>query len=133
MATQKRTREDQEWLTRLEDNRARLASLADALGEEAGINRPLAESVGDIITRDYEDADFAQAISDREIGENLVSLLSENREQVERALDRLAQGKYGICEECSEAIPAERLKFRPESTRCVPCQGRWDREHRRSA
>ena len=120
MATQKRTKQDQEWLARLEDNRNRLASLADALGEEAGINRPLAESVGDIITRDYEDADFAQAISDREIGENLVSLLSENREQVERALDRLAQGKYGVCEECGEEIPAERLKFRPEATRCVP-------------
>ncbi len=124
---------DREWHERLEANRLELTVLANALGEEAGINRPLAESVGDIITRDYEDADFAQAISDREIGENLVLLLSENREQVERALDRLAEGKYGVCEDCATSIPAERLRFRPESTRCVPCQGRWDRLNRRSA
>ena len=40
------------------------------------------------------------------------------------AADQLAQ---------NQEIPAERLKFRPEATRCVPCQARWDREHRRTA
>ena len=124
---------DREWLSRLEANRDELTVLANALGEEAGINRPLAESVGDIITRDYEDVDFAAAISDREIGENLVHLLSENREQVERALQRLADGKYGSCEDCGSKIDSERLRFRPEATRCVPCQARWDRLNRRTA
>ena len=31
------------------------------------------------------------------------------------------------------AIATERLKFRPEATRCVGCQARWDRLNRRSA
>jgi len=127
------TNEDRERMKRLEANRAALARLATSFEQETGLHRPLAESVGDIMTHDYEDTDFAQALSDREINDTLVHLLSENREQVERALDRLSAGKYGICEDCDEAIATERLKFRPEATRCVGCQARWDRVNRRSA
>jgi DnaK suppressor protein len=125
--------EDKERVARLEANRNALSQLATAFEEEAGLNRPIAESVGDIITRDYEDTDFAQVISEREINDTLVHLLGENREQVERALERLHEGKYGVCEDCDSRIPAERLRFRPEATRCVGCQGRWDRLNRRSA
>ncbi len=125
------TDEDRERMNRLEANRAALARLALAFEQEAG--RPLSESVGDVVTRDYEDTDFAQVLSDREINDTLLHLLSENREQVERALQRLAEGAYGTCEDCGEEIPTERLKFRPEATRCVACQGRWDRLNRRTA
>ena len=125
--------EDRERMKRLEANRAALARLATAFEEEAGLHRPLSESVGDVMTHDYEDTDFAQALSEREISDTLVHLLAENREQVERALDRLSEGKYGVCEECGEEIPTERLKFRPEATRCVGCQGRVDRMNRRTA
>jgi DnaK suppressor protein len=124
--------QDREWMQRLEANRRELTLLATAFEEEAGLHRPIAESVGDIITRDYEDADFAQALSDRTTSDSLIHLLDENREQVEHALERLANGTYGYCEDCNQKIPAERLEFRPEATRCVNCQGRWDRQHRRA-
>jgi DnaK suppressor protein len=127
------TQEDRERIARLQANRAALTRLASQFEEEAGLNRPIAESVGDVITRDFEDTDFAQVLSDREINDTLVHLLAENREQVERALDRLSEGKYGECEDCAQAIATERLRFRPEATRCVACQSRWDRLNRRSA
>jgi DnaK suppressor protein len=107
--------------------------LASQFQEEAGLNKSIAETMGGVLTRDYEDTDFAQVMSDREVNDRLVQLLSENREQVERALSRLAEGKYGECEDCSNRIPTERLRFRPEATRCVDCQSRWDRLNRRSA
>ena len=124
---------DDERMRRLEANRAALARLATSFEEEAGLRRPLSESVGDVITRDYEDTDFAQALSEREVSDTLVHLLAENREQVERALERLHEGAYGVCEDCAAEIPTERLRFRPEATRCVDCQTRWDRLNRRSA
>ena len=124
---------DIEWQQRLEANRQQLARLATAFEEESGLHKPLAESVGDIITRDSDDGDFAKALAERENNETLIHLLGENREQVEHALERLADGKYGYCEDCDATIPGERLRFRPESTRCVGCQGRWDRMNRRSA
>jgi DnaK suppressor protein len=125
--------EDRERIARLEANRAALTRLARQFEEEAGLNRSIAESVGDVITGDFEDTDFAQVLSDREINDTLVHLLSENREQVEHALYRLSEGKYGECEDCRQSIPTERLRFRPEATRCVSCQARWDRLNRRSA
>ena len=127
------TEKDQERIVRLEANRAALVRLASQFQEEAGLNRSIADSMGGVLTRDYEDTDFAQVLSDREINDTLAHLLDQNREQVERALQRLAEGKYGECEDCGASIPTERLRFRPEATRCVDCQSRWDRLNRRSA
>jgi DnaK suppressor protein len=127
------TENDKERLQALEANLADLAKLASSFEEDAGLGRSIAESVGDVLSRDYEDTDFAQLLSDREISDRLMQLLGENREQVERALERLAEGQYGICEDCGDRIATERLKFKPEATRCVACQSRWDRLNRRSA
>jgi DnaK suppressor protein len=127
------TDKDRERLKKLEANLAELAKLANTFEYESGLNRSIAESVGDVLTRDYEDTDFAQVMSDRDVSDRLVRLIGENREQVERALERLVEGKYGICEDCEERIPTERLKFKPEATRCVHCQSRWDRVNLRSA
>ena len=82
----------------LEASRRQLEALANACGEEAGLHRPLADVVGGVITSIPEDTDLAQALSDRETSDLLVHLLDENREQVERALERVREGAYGICE-----------------------------------
>ena len=34
---------------------------------------------------------------------------------------RLDQGTYGVCENCGNPIPAERLEIRPEARFCVSC------------
>jgi len=115
---------------RLEAERLNLAHLAAACGEEAGLHRPLNDGV---ITGIPEDADLAQALSDRATSDLLVHLLDANREQVEHALERVREGAYGICESCARKIPAERLKYQPAATRCVECQSQWDRMNGRTA
>lgn len=40
---------------------------------------------------------------------------------VERALDKLADGSYGICDDCGEAIGEERLEAIPWATLCISC------------
>ena len=47
--------------------------------------------------------------------EHLLAILDE----VRRARRRIAEGTYGTCEVCSEAIPEGRLEARPWATRCV--------------
>ena len=37
------------------------------------------------------------------------------------ALPRIERSDYGICEECEEEIPLERLKIAPESRYCIAC------------
>jgi RNA polymerase-binding transcription factor DksA len=118
---------------RLEADRRYLELLAAACGEEAGLHRPLNEIVGGVITGIPEETDLAQALSDRETSDLLVHILDENREQVEHALERVREGGYGICESCAHRIPAARLKYQPAATRCVECQGKWDRMNGRTA
>jgi DnaK suppressor protein len=40
---------------------------------------------------------------------------------VRRALEKLREGTYGICDRCGSSIPDDRLEARPSSGRCVRC------------
>lgn len=54
------------------------------------------------------------------VAQNAEDLLSK----VVRAQERLAEGEYGICEICGEAIPVARLEVLPYATTCVSCASR---------
>ena len=43
-------------------------------------------------------------------------------EEVDAALARLAEGRYGTCETCGIPIPSERLRALPEARRCIACE-----------
>ncbi|MDQ6918644.1 MAG: TraR/DksA family transcriptional regulator [Candidatus Dormibacteraeota bacterium] len=76
---------------------------------------------------DGDEGDIAQVAIDGEIAQRVADLRASLQEQLARALDRLELGRYGFCEDCGEAIAAERMEFAPETTTCVDCQGRRDR------
>src|SRR5688572_13772017 len=40
---------------------------------------------------------------------------------VDRALGKVEDGTYGICDRCGKLIPEERLEARPWSVLCVEC------------
>src|SRR5437660_12095470 len=92
MAIRKKTGNAPE--VRLEADRRNLELLAAQCGEEAGLHRPLNDVTGGVITGIPEDTDLAQALSDRETTDILVHLLDQDREQVERARERLREGAY---------------------------------------
>ncbi len=48
-------------------------------------------------------------------------------EQINVALARIDEGKYGVCAECLKPIEADRLVIRPHSTLCMGCQNRQER------
>jgi DnaK suppressor protein len=47
--------------------------------------------------------------------------LSPMRDDVARALEKLDDGTYGLCDRCGMLIPDERLEARPWSVLCVRC------------
>ncbi|HEY6628360.1 MAG TPA: TraR/DksA C4-type zinc finger protein [Acidimicrobiia bacterium] len=51
------------------------------------------------------------------IEQNTVDLLGK----VERALENIENGRYGICESCGKPIPMARLDVLPYVTLCVDC------------
>lgn len=42
--------------------------------------------------------------------------------EVERAIEKIDNGTYGLCELCNTRIPTERLQVLPFATQCVKCQ-----------
>ncbi|MFL6074537.1 MAG: TraR/DksA family transcriptional regulator [Mycobacteriales bacterium] len=62
--------------------------------------------------------------------EHEMALAENSREllaQVERALDRIAAGTYGRCENCGNPIPKARMQAFPSATLCVTCKEREER------
>lgn len=46
----------------------------------------------------------------------------ENRlKDINKALEKIEKGKYGICEICNASIELERLRVAPEASLCVKC------------
>ena len=45
--------------------------------------------------------------------------LTATLEDAERALEKLDEGTYGICDRCGALIPEERLEARPWTSLCV--------------
>jgi RNA polymerase-binding protein DksA len=41
---------------------------------------------------------------------------------IEQAQQRLTEGRYGVCLDCGEDIPRERLMVLPTAIRCAACQ-----------
>lgn len=42
--------------------------------------------------------------------------------KIKKALERIENGTFGICETCGEDISIERLKARPVTTQCIECK-----------
>jgi DnaK suppressor protein len=84
-------------------------------GELADLRLKAADSTGD-------SADAAFDAGSEEIATQLAQLEARELSQIERALARIKQGTYGLCEVCQAKIPVARLNALPYSTTCVQCQ-----------
>jgi len=51
-------------------------------------------------------------------------------QKIKKALERIEDGTYGICEECGEDIGFKRLEARPVTTLCIKCKERQEREEK---
>ncbi|CAN5735933.1 hypothetical protein BH23ACT5_BH23ACT5_10910 [soil metagenome] len=100
----------------LEEQRVRLVDQLDDLGAT-----PSGDLRSDV---DFGDsfADAAATTSERTERLGLVESLKVQLDETDKALERLAEGGYGICASCEKPIPPARLEARPESTLCVECK-----------
>lgn len=63
----------------------------------------------------------ATALENSEVLEALDEQTRQEIQHVQAALERIAQGTYGICVRCGNHIPTRRLEALPYSTRCISC------------
>ena len=104
---------------RLESERARVVEARQHLTDDTS------RSMEDAIDEDGNDSHMADSASetlDREmelsIGDNADRLL----ESIDAALARVADGTYGKCERCGQAIAPDRLEALAWATKCIECK-----------
>ncbi|GAQ93952.1 DnaK suppressor protein [Thermodesulfovibrio aggregans] len=68
--------------------------------------------IGDIASQEI-DRSFLLRLRDRE---------RKLLKKIEKTLEKIENGTYGICESCGAEIPIERLEARPVTDLCIECK-----------
>ena len=66
-----------------------------------------------------EDSALARTIYEENIG--VEQILELKLKKVNKALEKIDNGNYGLCENCGEKISEQRLKAVPEAELCQKC------------
>ena len=104
-------------LTRL---RARLRGDLDQMTEEA-LKRHQPEASGNLSNMPLHMADVGTELYDQEFTLGLIENEQTIIEQIDEALNRIAQGTYGKCQSCGSNIPRPRLQALPYTRHCIDC------------
>ncbi len=78
------------------------------------------QSVGDV-------CDAALDSAQDEISSQLAEVESRELASIEKALERMQAGSFGVCEGCNGKIPIARLNALPYATYCIECQREMER------
>jgi DnaK suppressor protein len=120
---------DQEFIDdqrqRLIDLRDELTRLRDGLDED----ELELEGGGDDFS-ETDSGDMSQSIFDREMDASVGEGIERRLGEVGRALQKIEEGTYGVCDDTGEEIPRGRLEAVPEAVRTVEAQQRFERERR---
>jgi RNA polymerase-binding protein DksA len=111
----------------LDQERRRILETIAHLHEDS--RRDMEDEVGELAGRGVDNhlADMATVTFDRELGEGLEEGAQQTLAQIDRAIARLDEGTYGLCERCGKPIGEERLRARPWATLCIDDQRLADR------
>jgi DnaK suppressor protein len=77
---------------------------------------------GEALPPPSDELDTARALSDVETHASLIERAEERLRAMDFVLNLLEQGRYGVCSQCGDEIPLERLKVLPFAAYCVECQ-----------
>lgn len=108
----------------LENIRARLETERRRLADE--LQSKLSQSAAEV----HEGSPFGKREETATESSGLESRLAEVRHireqlaEVERALEKLEEGTYGLCDSCGKPIPPARLEAILQATLCLECKSR---------
>jgi RNA polymerase-binding protein DksA len=110
---------------RLLDDRRRLGESVVRLQNEAADHNP--ETLGETTGRTHL-ADLGSETYEQSQNLGLAEQAFRALIEIDRALERIELGTYGICETCGRTISIERLEAIPSAARCAECQSKAERD-----
>lgn len=117
----------QTYRERLERERDSVQTELESLSTEIAILGEGQNSQGSF--RNHE-ADLATDVMEQQRNMALIGTLEDRQRDIERALTRLDEGTYGLCERCGKEINPERLELLPFVTLCIDDQEIEDQQRR---
>lgn len=69
-----------------------------------------------------ETGDWAEASTENLQDIALLQHEIDSLRRIDGALKRLKDGQFGVCQQCGETIPQQRLEAQPEAVACLQCQ-----------
>ena len=73
-------------------------------------------------------ADLAQESSKNELSLHLAEVESRELGQIDKAIQKISEGTYGVCEKCGKNISPARLNALPFANKCIRCQEEEERD-----
>jgi DnaK suppressor protein len=110
-------KEIQELAKQLKGERAELAAQLQEL-ETTTFAAAQSEMSGEM-GFDEEFADAGTATFERERDESLVNNLQDLIQRIDKALGKVAEGTYGLCDRCGKPIEKLRIKALPYANLCI--------------
>lgn len=68
-----------------------------------------------------DEADMADRSEDFEERSSKLDLLEKRLNDVNKALEKMSNGNYGVCEKCGSHIEGDRLEVNPAAKTCKGC------------
>lgn len=106
----------------------------DLLERKATIEKEISQK--DVLVGDHQEANFADAndlathdtdmANDLNVRNKKISVLKE----INETLDMIANGTYGVCDECGADISIKRLEAYPTSKYCISCKEDFERKNK---
>lgn len=111
--------------------KSRLRNLqAELLGMQRGMEEDEQDRSDEEQASQFDSGDMSQQMFTREMDATIGEQLGRRLEDVQRALEKIDEGTYGVCDATGEEIPKGRLEAVPEAIRTVDAQQRFERERR---
>ena len=118
-------RETTKFKKQLLEKREEMAGDINSIAKEN--MKSIKEASGDLSGYSFHMADMASDSYDREFSLNIASGEQEIIYEIDEALKRIKEGKYGKCESCGKKIPVRRLKAVPYAKHCIQCQSKEEK------
>ncbi|MFQ6111073.1 MAG: TraR/DksA family transcriptional regulator [Nitrospinota bacterium] len=108
--------------------REKLLVIRQEILGDVEVSKQRSQEMGDDGTQDI--ADMAANTYSRQMIMDLGEKERERLRLVDKALQKLDNGDYGICEECGHPIPEKRLEIMPYARFCVGCLAQIEKRDR---
>jgi len=104
--------------THLEDDRERTGILIDTVIDEMGA---FVSARRDTATDDEHDPEGPTLAFERSQSSAILGSSQQHLREIDAALQRMDEGRYGLCTSCGSGIALGRLQVRPQAALCISC------------